>query len=229
MSENKTMVPGMDDNNSFGGGGFYSRANVVRESGHSRTMVPGMDISASNDEKGGIQVSKEMTSANVPVVGFLYSISKQGIGEYWPLHIGRNTIGRSEECDICLKEATVSEMHASLNIKQMKSTHKILASIRDEGSKNGIFVNDEELDYGMHECKNHDKILIGDNYVLLLILIDAESFGLSVSPNFKSVEEPALVSSFGSNPTMYSSENRPTSGTMAMNGENPEYGKTKFL
>ncbi len=70
-----------------------------------------------------------------PVVGFLYSISRQGIGEYWPLHIGSNKIGRSGNCDICLKEGTVSDIHAELNIKQMKTTHKILASIKDIGSK----------------------------------------------------------------------------------------------
>ena len=62
---------------------------------------------------------------------------------------------------MCLAEQTVSERHAALNIKQLKSTRKILASIRDEGSKNGIYVNDEELDYDAHEVKNHDIITTG--------------------------------------------------------------------
>ena len=52
----------------------------------------------------------------------------------------------------------MSDIHAELNIKQMKTTHKILASIKDIGSKNGIFVNEEELDYSAHECFNNDLI-----------------------------------------------------------------------
>ncbi len=142
------------------------------------TVVPGSDRNA----PGVKSVSKKENQ--VPVVGFLYSISRQGIGEYWPLHIGRNTIGRSEDCDVCLQERTVSDLHAALNIKQMKTTHKLLASLKDEGSKNGMFINDEELDYDSHSCKNHDIITIGLHYKLLLILIDAEELGLTVSEEF---------------------------------------------
>ncbi len=125
-----------------------------------------------------------------PVVGFLYSISRQGIGEFWPLHIGRNTIGRSTDCDVCLRERTVSDLHAVLNIKQMKTTHKVLASIKDEGSKNGIFVNDIELGYDSHACSNNDILTVGLNYKLLLLLIDTESYGLSVSEEFIDAAEP---------------------------------------
>lgn len=230
MSENKTIIPGMEGSQSFNGRGFYSRDNSPAGNSYGRTIVPGMDVAATGNNQGVVSATQDVTSANVPVVGFLYSISRQGIGEYWPLHIGRNTIGRSENNDICLREATVSDVHASLNIKQMKTTHKILASIRDEGSKNGIFVNEEELDYGVHECKNHDKILIGDNYTLLLILIDSEAFGLEVAPNFKIVDAPINRSGIDNDTSaMYSSHEKPTGGTMSMNGANPEYGKTKFL
>jgi hypothetical protein len=38
------------------------------------------------------------------------------------------------------------------------------------------------------ECKNGDIITIGDNYELLLILIDAPTLGLSVSENFIAIE-----------------------------------------
>ena len=88
-----------------------------------------------------------------------------------------------------MKEGTVSDIHAELNIKQMKTTHKILASIKDIGSKNGIFVNEEELDYSAHECFNNDLITIGLNYRLLLILIDTQALGLTVSENFIPIEE----------------------------------------
>ena len=124
-----------------------------------------------------------------PVVGFLYSISRKGIGEYWPLHLGTNTIGRAADCDIRLCEMSVSEHHATLSIKQMKQAQKLIASIRDTGSKNGMYLNEEELDYENHSCKTDDIITVGTSYKLLLILIDAEQCGLSVAENFVAAEE----------------------------------------
>ena len=114
MSQEKTSVPGME--NSYYANkknNMYSRTTTP-DMGSRGTMVPGMEEVAPN-------VGRHESSAKggAPVVGFLYSISRQGIGEYWPLHIGSNKIGRSGNCDICLKEGTVSDIHAELNIKQM--------------------------------------------------------------------------------------------------------------
>ena len=174
-----------------GGNNPYARSNGGQRSGN-ETYIPGM-----NDVTPGSAPTPSAGSAkakpNTPVVGFLYSISRKGIGEYWPLHLGTNTIGRSEDNDICLKEMSVSSKHATLSIKQMKSTHKLIASIRDTGSKTGMYLNDEELDYENHTCKANDIITVGANYKLLLILIDAEEYGLSVSEEFvedKDAPEP---------------------------------------
>ncbi len=163
-----------------GGNNPYARSRGGQRTG-SETYIPGM-----NDVTPGSAPSQASPQAkpNTPVVGFLYSISRKGIGEYWPLHLGTNTIGRSEENDICLKEMSVSSKHATLSIKQMKSTHKLIASIRDTGSKTGMFLNDEELDYENHTCKANDIITVGSSYKLLLILIDAEEYGLSVAEGF---------------------------------------------
>lgn len=210
--------------------GLYSRINTVSENKLSRTVVPGMDVSAVGTVEGGVRKSQEVTNSDAPVVGFLYSISRQGIGEYWPLHIGRNTIGRSKDNDVCLAEASVSELHASLNIKQMKSTKKILASIRDEGSSNGIFVNDEELDYSVHEVFNNDKILVGENYMLVLILIDAVALGLEVSGNFQSTDDaPSFDVVNEYNSSLYSSAGRPENSTVAMDSSSYDTGKTRFM
>jgi pSer/pThr/pTyr-binding forkhead associated (FHA) protein len=122
------------------------------------------------------------------VVGFLYSISHNGTAEYWTLHLGSNTIGKAPENDIRLMEASVSASHATINIKQMKTTGSIIAFIRDIGSKSGIYLNDTELDYEGHSCKNGDLITIGDAYKLLLILVDINGSGLSTADNFKEIE-----------------------------------------
>lgn len=221
---NATHIPGASGN------GFNPYARGGQENSRG-TVVPGMNGMAPKVE------SAKNTVPAVPVVGFLYSISRQGFGEFWPLHVGSNKIGRSSDCEICLREATVSDLHASLNIKQLKSTKKLLASIRDEGSKNGIYVNDEELDYDAHNVKNHDLITIGDNYRLLLIIIDAEEHGLTVSENFQPTEETPSSNRPnypGENSTsmdnLYNAANRVENGTVAMDGgTDMDFGHTKFL
>ena len=184
------------------------------------TYVPGM-----HDDFSGAKMKVADDSDNTPVVGFLYSISRKGIGEYWPLHLGTNIIGRSEDCDICLQEMSVSEKHASISIKQMKSTHSIIASIRDIGSKNGIYLNDEELDYENHSCKSNDLILIGRCYKLLLLLIDAEQCGLSIAEDFVPASSVSIEEDF------YRPEERNIeTGTVDLSGakfDGP--GNTNFL
>lgn len=181
MSQDKTVIPGLgegfssNEKKSESRHNMYSRSSTYVNIDYDKqgTIVPGMERRAPGVDEAVVNSSRRAD----PVVGFLYSISRQGIGEFWPVYVGRNTIGRSEKCDICLREHTVSDLHAVLNVKQMKTTHKVLASIKDEGSKNGIFVNEEELDYSAHECFNNDILTIGLNYRLLLILVDAESLG----------------------------------------------------
>lgn len=221
MAMNSTNVPGMD-------AGMYQRQNANTPNGGG-TVVPGM-----HEEAPGVETSyQEKTTA--PVVGFLYSISRRGVGEFWPVCIGQNIIGRAPESDITLGEATVSSKHAILNVKKLKSTKKIVAQIVDAGSKNGLMVNGDELDFGMRELKNEDVIQIGDHYKLLLLLIDAEDKGLSVSEDFISTDEIPPVptpgfADFNQTNSPYSGANRAANGTQAMDGRNDfAGGGTKFL
>ena len=229
MKEDETFVKSRRMNNPYARKGFSGSA--------SETYVPGM-----HENAPGVTDSKfTQQRDNTPVIGFLYSISRKGIGEYWPLHLGTNTIGRSDDNDIVLLEKSVSEHHATLSIKQMKSTGKLIASIRDVGSKNGMYLNDDELDYDNHTCKLNDIITIGTNYKLLLLLIDAEEYGLSVSEEFAAVDEEDLYfggpqSGFAGDATQsrfnpYNAENRNVdTGTVDLNGSQPNKpGGTKFM
>lgn len=238
MSADATKVPGMQGNAPDYQDFYSRRQNVPGQAVNpNATVVPGMNKFAPGVEQ---QTPAVATKQSVPVVGFLYSISRQGFGEYWPLHIGSNKIGRSADNDVVLGELTVTDRHASLNIKQLKSTGKLLASIRDDGSKNGLYVNDEELDYDVHTVKNHDIITIGNNYKLLLILIDAQDMGLSIAEDFQPVVEEEESAMSGAdfppmpgNPgtdSLYSSSNRVENGTVAMDGSAPvSSGRTRFL
>ena len=198
----------------------YSRAYGPDFSDDAGTYVPGM-----HDDAPGIKSEMVKEVNSTPVVGFLYSISRKGIGEYWPLHLGTNVIGRASDCDIRLHEMTVSEHHASILIKQMKSTHRLIASIRDLGSSNGIYVNEEELDYENHSCKANDIIVIGRCYKLLLLLVDAEQVGLSIAEDFVPTNDNSIDNVAGqdfthSNYNPYSSdERRVETGTVDLSGD----------
>lgn len=210
----------------------YARPNSASE-----TFVPGMQENAPGVAENNIVKPKD----NTPVIGFLYSISRKGIGEYWPLHLGTNTIGRTNDNDIVLLEKSVSEHHATLSIKQMKSTGKLIASIRDVGSKNGMYLNDEELDYDNHTCKLNDIITVGSCYKLLLILIDAADYGLSVAEDFMAEDEDVQEEFMGpqqfavgdatqSRFNPYESKRTVDTGTVDLNGAQPtKPGGTKFM
>lgn len=125
-----------------------------------------------------------------PILGFLYSVSKDYAGEYWPLYLGANTIGRGSECTVCLKEATVSKQHATLVIRQMQNQGEdtgLFVFIQDVGSMCGTLVNGVTLDFNPKECKNGDIITIGENYELYFILVEPKVLGLTPKEKFKAV------------------------------------------
>ena len=147
-----------------------------------KTIIPGMEDAYTEQPNFGNQK---------PVIGFLYSISKSGSGEYWPLRIGSNTIGRADNCNVSLSEATVSEQHAVLVVQQMKNPEKVIAWINDSGSTCGTMINGESLGFDRRECFNGDIITIGEHYDLYFILIDAKQIGLNVCRDFISTQ-PAV-------------------------------------
>ncbi|WP_455622186.1 FHA domain-containing protein [Parabacteroides sp.] len=243
MSQNKTVVPGIGDVDHSGdsrrnnvGNDFYSRGTSRMSSGNPRgTIVPGMNAVAGNPNTIR-QENPQNRKSHDPVIGFLYSISRQGFGEYWPVHVGRNTIGRDTNNDVILAEYTVSGLHATLSVRKMKTNGKVIALIRDEGSKTGLLVNGEELGYEGHECFNGDIITVGCNYTLLLILVNAEEVGLSIAEHFEDalVEEeeemPIPVPPMNQGRPTFNPYDHNNRSTIAMDGSvGEEPGGTKFM
>lgn len=245
MSQNKTVFPGLGQEGDFnpnepeyGGSSEYVRSSnqrCVRG-----TIYPGMESysgGANNNQKGG-RSTPQLKNIGKPIVGFLYSISRTGVGEYWPLHIGQNIIGNSPDCDIILGEGTVSQRHANLHINKMKKPEKTEATISDLGSTNGTLVNENSVSVARPvECVNGDIITIGENYDLLLLLIDTKALGLHLSENFYDVRDEQEETNIGvssikrDNPTRneqnfpprffgpdspYNGSNRPSDSTVGM-------------
>lgn len=191
MSQNKTKVPGMDgaQNHNFNSAnngapnGFY-QSN--KQANSRETVFPGMN-KGKNAEDNFAQ-KQGRGQAGKPVVGFLYSISRTPLGEFWPLKIGPNTIGMDSDNDIVLPEGTVSGKHAVVVIRQIKNTGNIIAAITDTQSTNGTMINSETIGFSAVECNSGDVITIGNNYELVLILVDPAKLNLSVSADFVPVE-----------------------------------------
>ena len=191
MSQNKTVIKGLEPADaptvdSGASGNFYTRATRPNAKG---TVVPGMEGAVTNAASiPSPQAQQGKPASGKPVVGFVYSISRTAIGEYWPIHIGQNTIGQNPASDIVLSEGTVSSDHAVLVVRKMKNPEKVIASISDARSTNGTMLNGESLGFSAVECKNGDIITIGDNYELYLVLIDTPSLGLKVCADFIPVQ-----------------------------------------
>lgn len=217
MSQNRTVIQGMEGadspnrTNVGGGQNFYQPRNP--SGGAKRTYVPGMENGYSPNShfqeapQSQAEAPKYFTS-DKPVFGFLYSVSRTASGEFWPLYLGKNTIGKDSSSDVVLLEGTVSSDHAVIVVRKLKDSGKVIASLSDTRSTNGTMLNGVSLEFSAVECHNNDIITIGDNYELLLILIDPTSMGLSVSKGFIPVEEeeeetpgplPGTTKPFGGN------------------------------
>jgi len=148
-----------------------------------------------NENSGGHTVirgvdstdSKSINSEDRKLVGYFTSYSKTLKGESWNIYEGRNLIGKSNECDITLSEATISEKHAMLVVRQNADTKELMFAIADQQSSNGTFLNSRDTAYQTVLCKHGDIVKIGE-YHLLLFCIDTIKLGLSKNENFKSLE-----------------------------------------
>lgn len=200
MSNNRTIIPGMEPSS-------YDNGQHPGPVADSQSLQSGIMQGQGMTYQRQPETPQASRMQTKPVVGFLYSISRNGAGEYWPLHIGSNSIGRSAACDICLAEGTVSEDHAKLVVRQMKNPEKVIASICDSSSTIGTMLNGESLGFDQRECFNGDVITVGAHYDLYLILIDAKQIGLQVCSDFIPVadQQPSIpmgVSGQVSNPTV---------------------------
>lgn len=237
MSQNKTRIQGLETAEGGGraSGGYAHNGGAdnfySRGSGNKGTYVPGMESAhqrQSGRESNATEVEgvepRRGAATGKPVVGFLYSVSRTAAGEYWPLQIGKNTIGQRASSDVPLAEATVSGDHAVLVVRQLKGTKEIIAAVTDTMSTNGTLLNGETIGFQPVECHNGDIITIGNNYELLVVLIDAAKLNLGVAKDFMPVdteeeedEAPIFNRGGSTNPGAYDPTGNPAAwGTTGM-------------
>lgn len=217
MSQKKTKIQGLEPEEQNYGGAYTPNQSFYTQSAPASkpkgTIVPGMaqptDMSVGNSQ-GQMPGHYIQRQDGKPVVGFLYSVSRTAMGEYWPLYVGRNTIGQKSECDIPLLEATVSGEHAVIVVRMKKPSGEIIAAIKDTESSNGTLLNGMSIDFDAVECHSGDVITVGNNYELVLVLVDTAKLRLKTSTAFipvesaDSVENPMQSNYMQSNPSMQS-------------------------
>ena len=213
MSQNKTIVPGVDydnlgktDNYNEAFNDLYSRS----ESDDNRTYIPGMAPRQSQPEMSsgavgamsapaGVQTdnanSRQLSLQNRVVVGVLFSISHGLLGEMFPLYLGRNLVGYTENCDVRLLENTVSSEHALIYIRKEESPAGYNITITDYNSTYGTLVNNLDGRYETLQVKENDVITIGKHYNLLVKMFDTDKAGLQEVAEFDAMasEQPSAA------------------------------------
>lgn len=237
MSQNKTIIPGYDNAvaHDDGMGGFYNRSASAVD--RSKTYIPDLYRSVAEEiaDEQAQQNETELKLQGRTIVGALFSISRFSTGEIYPVYIGRNTIGSSEESDVCLSEESVSPNHAVLLVRAVEEDggkRELRMYLTDYDSEYGTKVGDVALEYDKIECHDHDIISVGCNYRFLLCLFDADKYGLQVSRDFKPIQRRQRVKKVVNNnistipfPNVEIQPNFPT--TIGEGDEATFYGRTK--
>ena len=202
MSQNKTIVPGADYDNTGNTelddsiyGSLYSRS----EASDNRTYIPdmakpsaglGQEVMPQREpslrqEEGNRQISLQ----NRVVVGVLFSISRGILGEMFPLYLGRNVIGQTANCDICLKEKSVSSEHAILYIRKEENPAQLNMTITDYNSTYGTTVNEMDARYETLPVCENDVLTIGKHYQFLVKIFDVDTARLTEDIDFEELTD----------------------------------------
>jgi hypothetical protein len=96
--------------------------------------------------------------------------------EYWlaeddcvyPLKVGVNTLGRSSENDVVVRDAYVSRRHCAILVHLRDG-----CELHDTASKNGTYLNGNKLD-GPHRLRSGDEIRICERRFTFMAKDDAE-------------------------------------------------------
>lgn len=91
-----------------------------------------------------------------PVVGWFVALDGEQKGEDFRIREGQNILGSSPECEIVIRDSTVSAKHASLRYKDRKFI------LSDLDSTNGTFLNDRPDPIAREEIKDNDSIRVGE-------------------------------------------------------------------
>lgn len=168
---------------------FYTRRNsnyniAPEDKGGSQPSPISVKEESNDNDDGATRIVTTSEELKTVHCGFLFSVSKDESGEYWPIKLGNNTIGSSFSDDIVLSQKSVSAQHAVLNAERQNG--KLVMKIKGNGNVmlNGLEITTETV------CRDRDILTIGDAYQLLLLFVDVDKYGLKKAENFEEESLP---------------------------------------
>jgi pSer/pThr/pTyr-binding forkhead associated (FHA) protein len=90
----------------------------------------------------------EVTAATKGGKKGIFHLEIKGISKHFPLKEGDNVVGRTEECDICIDDSSISRRHAILTVKSGT------VRLKDLGSKNKTFLNNQKVEAEIEAAPN---------------------------------------------------------------------------
>lgn len=209
MSQNKTIVPGVDFDNLNKEGAadsFYESLYSRTSANDNHTFIGSGELinlqaesipstPVSNSQKHIISENcRTLKIKERVIVGVLFSISKGLLGEIIPIYLGKNIIGKNENCDVVLSENTVSAEHAIIHTR--KNENGIEATITDFNSMYGTIVNDADARYDTLPIHENDVITIGQHYRFIIKLFETEKYDLYEDAEFEDSSEAHSSTAF---------------------------------
>ena len=91
-----------------------------------------------------------------PVVGWFVAMSGEQKGDDFRVRDGQNLLGSSADCDIVIRDVTVSGHHASIRHKEERFI------LTDLDSTNGTFLNQGAESVAREDLKDNDTVRVGD-------------------------------------------------------------------
>ena len=92
--------------------------------------------------------------AHATAIGQVGQLLKTGADDH--ARDGQNTLGSAPDCDIVIRDATISGRHASIRHKDEKFI------LTDLDSTNGTFLNDGAESIAREDLKDNDKVRVGE-------------------------------------------------------------------
>lgn len=209
MSQNKTIIPNSEFDprvnpavESDAYANFYRPSSAMPS--NSRTYIAGSQVDAasapplapvinnvsscpSSVSMAAVNSTRSLNMQERVVVGVLFSISKNLLGEIFPIYLGRNTIGSNLSSEICLRESTVSANHAVLFVRRDGYPNECVMSLTDYGSAHGTVVNDRDCRYETLAVKENDVVTIGKHYKFIVKTFETGKVGLFEDPSFENI------------------------------------------
>jgi len=101
-----------------------------------------LPLPALNEDEADLNTDEDAFAQTSPTLSKPYVLTVRGLTDdhlEYTLSEGENVVGRSEECEVQIEDRSLSRKHAIIEISNDTAT------IRDLGSKNGTYVDDEAV------------------------------------------------------------------------------------